>query len=118
MVQNSAGRTRNSRSVTSLSVFAHAPKDVFDIYDRVIDQFANGNRQTAQGHVLIDSPKAANTNPVITMDSGIAVSLMIVVRKFHNARRRVFLNIHLTERPMDRKNANETHYHLLVVISP
>ena len=39
--------------------------------------------------MLIDSPKAVNTRPVMTIDSGMAVSVMNVVRKFSRNRNRM-----------------------------
>ena len=52
--------------------------------------------------VLIDMPNHLKTSPVITIDSGIAVSVMNVVRKFSRKRNRMIT----TRMPPSRKRGH------------
>ena len=64
-----------------LAILAYAAKDVFHVDDGIVDQLANGDRQAPSVMVLIDRPKARNAMTVTMSDSGMAVSVMNVVRK-------------------------------------
>ena len=87
--------------IGALTVLAQPAEDVFHVHDGVVHQFADGHGQAASVIVLIDMSNHLNTSPVTTMDSGMAVSVMNVVRKLSRKMKRMMA----TRMPPSRKAA-------------
>ncbi len=82
-----------------MTVFAEPAEDVLHVDDRVVDQLADRHARPPSVIVLIDMPNHLKTSPVTTIDSGIAVSVMNVVRKLSRNRKSTIT----TKMPPSRK---------------